>query len=192
MNQSTMAVIRVLVLLALAVGEAMGLLHYSAQPMFPEFISLSAWLIFLVVPLLWIGRFWQHGVSYLHVAIVSVFGYWALNGWLGAERMYSLLAAAAFLVGVINVIRKMIRPVDRHAQAAHFQAMKQADVALFLVAGNTAGLLACFVCWAKMWSVADLKAWSFLLVVPALWFGWRVVFRLFFARRAGDEVTAIE
>jgi hypothetical protein len=192
MKPATATAIRILVVLALAAVEAIGVLHFRGRPGFTGFAILSAWLICVIAPTLCIEAFWRQGVSWLQIAIVSIFGFWALSWWAEGDLIYGALAGVAFLVGVARLVQKMLRPLDEERRQEYVRLLRPADAAFLRVGLNTAGLLACFVGWAKMWPHPNLKIWAMVLTIPALWFAWRLIARLFFAPKSKEEVTQID
>jgi hypothetical protein len=112
MKLSTIAEIRIPILLAMAVGETVGLFLCYGHRSFGPFLILSLWAIFLAISLLWIDWIRRRGVPYYNVFSTIMFGFFALGSWVTGEHIFALLFAGMSLLGLISIPRKLFRSVN--------------------------------------------------------------------------------
>jgi hypothetical protein len=184
MRAPNFARIRISVVAALIAAVTIGLIEFDGRPKFHDFPVLSVGMLVFVIPLLWIDWFWRHDISIIHIGIASVVGSDALGCWSGGNRRDACFLAVLFLAMWAALIRRAIRPLDEDRQQENLEFLKAEDIRCFHVLSNTVGLLACFTGSALLWRDPKSTGWAILLLLPMVWFGWRVMWHLFIRPRS--------
>jgi fumarate reductase subunit C len=185
--------IRISILMALAISEIVGLLHFYRQPMFAQFVIHSLAGILLIIPLLWIEYIQRRGISYFSVLFsigvcTGMTASW--NEGSSIEHLFvrPLIVGLPILV-TTKLLRKLLRPIDIDQQETFLNTIRDEDVRAARVAGNTVGLLACIFLTAFMGPGRASLLWAIPLVIPAAWFAWRLILHLFIKRESRNEAN---
>jgi hypothetical protein len=183
--------IRISILMALAIAEIVGLLHFYGQPKLIAFIILSLAGILLIIPLLWLEYIQRRGISYFSF-LAGIWMSAALTaGWNEGGQFERLLTrpliAGLPIIVAIAILRKLICPIDIDQQEEFLKAIRAEDNRLGRILKNTVGLVACIMLMGHMGSQRASVLWTIPLAIPIAWFTWRVIFHLFLGQRIGDE-----
>jgi hypothetical protein len=167
MRLSSSGGVRVLFLLALAIGEIVGLLHFYRQQTFIPFVVLSMEGILLTLPLLWLTSLRRRGVPGFDIFI----GVWsgicaiglsqlALRTWDRGDKVDALACAGVSLFMAIVILLKLLHP--RNSPVAK-------DAVTFF------GYLV-ILAWAWVSNIST--QWKIVVALPLAWFGWRLIFHI--------------
>jgi hypothetical protein len=176
--------IRISILMALIIGETVGLLHFYGQPTFSQFIILSLAGITLTIPLLWLEWIQRRGVSYFGI-FFAIWCYAAMTAWWNEGGQFERMFDRVLIVGLpiwimVKVLRKLLRPLDLDQQEAFLITNRAEDKRIGRIARNTVGLIACLLLSLGMVSGRASALWTIPLSLPVIWFTWRIIFHLFY------------
>jgi hypothetical protein len=171
--------IRISILLALAVGEVVGFLHFYGQPSFTDFIIVSLSGILLTIPMLWIEWIQRSGISIFSVLASILFCAAFAFGWNKANLFERLAIAVIPLLIIIRAFRKLNRHIDTDQQEAFIKTIRAEDNRLGRITRNTVGLTTCILLTVGIGSGHTSALWAIPLAIPITWFAWRIIVHLF-------------
>ena len=181
--------LRISILLALAIGEVVGFLHFYGKPNFTEFVIVSLAGILLTIPVLWIESIQRRGVSVFSV-LASIWFCAAMTAfWKEANLFERLLIAGLPLLTATGFLRKLLRPVDIDQQEAFLKIVRTEDKRLGRIARNTVGLFTCIILMAFVGPHGAPELWVIPLAIPITWFAWRIIFHLFIGQQSGVDAN---
>jgi hypothetical protein len=88
MKLTSIVKFRIVILLALSVGEVFGLLHFYGQSEFTSFILFSLGGIMLIVPLLWLEVMRRFKVNYYQLVLIPIAILGITNSWNHGDRAF--------------------------------------------------------------------------------------------------------
>jgi hypothetical protein len=100
MKSDSVAKLRIPILLALAVAEALGLFYYHGQPWFNMFFVLSTVALMLLVPLLWLEVLRRYNVRYSRMVLFPAAFLGLYNAWKSHESVMGWLWV---IIAVANI-----------------------------------------------------------------------------------------
>jgi hypothetical protein len=185
--------IRISILMALAIGEVVGLLHFYGQPTFAQLVIHSLAGILLIIPLLWIEYIQRRGISYFSVLFsigvcTGMTASWNEGSSLEHLFVRPLIVGLPILV-TTKLLRKLLRPIDTDQQETFLNTIRDEDVRIARVSRNTIGLLACIFLTAFMGPGRASLLWAIPLVIPAAWFAWRLILHLFLRQNDSADMN---
>jgi hypothetical protein len=189
MQLSNKTEIRISILLALAIAETVGLLHFYGQPTFTLFIASSLMGIILIVPLLWIEWMQRRGISYFHVFIAIGICVLAIRCWNEGGVFYRLAGLGLALLFAIRILRRMLHHVDVDQQEMYLKAIGAEDKRLGSITGSTAGLVISIFLTLGIGSGHASVLWAVPLAIPISWFTWRLIIHLFFEKQNSVDLN---
>jgi len=158
---------RIPILIALAIGEAFGLLHFHGQRGFNQFAVFSLQGVFVIALPMWFNSLRQRGVPGFDIVIATVAGALvigecgiALNLWERADKAGTFASVGLSIFITATILFKLIRP-------RHDSVIRDA---LLLFA------YAILVMWVWMRYTSIL--WLVVVTLPSLWSVWRVIFHI--------------
>jgi hypothetical protein len=113
MKVSTSNAVRILIVLALAITEAVYLLRFYEQPISTTAIILSLEVFFVAIPLLWSHWLRGHGI-FFYTMLALGFGAAAVADWMKRETISAVAFAGVFLFGAVGILRKLFRSRTHH------------------------------------------------------------------------------
>ncbi|MGD0095998.1 MAG: hypothetical protein ABSB60_05850 [Terracidiphilus sp.] len=179
MKLPPIARLRIPILLALALGEVLGLLHFYGQHGFAKFVVFSLQGVYVVTLPMWFGSLRRRGVPGFDILIAVVAGAAAIGGCGIARNVWALgdkadasgsVGVSVFIAGTI--VFKLLRP--RHASAVR-------EALLFLA-------YATLVMW--LWVRNTSTPWKAVSLLPLLWFAWRVVFHILNRHKSSGDTNS--
>jgi hypothetical protein len=179
MRLPTIAKIRIPILIVLAIGEALGLLHFHGQRGFTQFAAFSLQGIFIITLPMWFNSLRQRGVPGWDIVIATVAGAGAIGGcgialnlWAGGDKADALGSVGVSIFMAATILFKLIRP--------RYDSIVR-EALLFLA-------YVILVMW--MWVRNTSVLWMFVVALPSFWFVWRVVFHIRNSHNSSAQVKA--
>ncbi|MGA2350501.1 MAG: hypothetical protein ABSF70_08730 [Terracidiphilus sp.] len=167
MKLPPIAKIRILILLALAACEAVGLHYFYGQRGFAQFAVFSLQGIFIIALPLWFNSLRQRGVPGFDIIIATIAGASAIGGsgialnvWARGDRADALASVGVSIFIAATILFKLVRP--RHSSIIR-------EAILFFA-------YAILVMWMRVRNASAL--WMVLVTLPSLWFLWRAMFHI--------------
>jgi hypothetical protein len=180
MKLPPIAKLRIPILLALAVGETFGLIHFYGRHGFSQFAVFSLEGILIIALPLWFSALRKRGVPGFDIIIAVFAGASAigLSGiafgfWGRREKADALAGAGTVLFIATAILLKLLRP--RHGPVAR-DAITFFGYSILAV-------------WT--WSSNASILWKAVVALPILWFVWRVVFHFRSRQRVSSQPKAI-
>lgn len=185
-------------MLALAVGEIIGLLYFYAHRLqqphgggyFRIFILLSLMGIPFMVAGLWLDWIRRRGVTFHRVFFTVALCMFTFTSWSEGKQIYAFVFAGMSLTSCISVVLRLIRRVNDEQQEANLDAIRAEANRLPRVAKYVVGLVVWLGLTAWSWSQAKrpIPLWAFaVIMLPAIWFAWQLAFHLFNRQKANDD-----
>ncbi len=104
MKPPSIARVRIPILVALAIGETIGLIHYFGRWNFTQFLAMSSFLAFLIVPLLWLEFIRQIKASFPIFFLTPLTFISLANSWRGGHTGFTITWAIFFLLVITLVL----------------------------------------------------------------------------------------
>jgi len=192
MNMPAIAKVRIPILVALAVSESVGIVHFYGQPRFERLVAISLAGILLIMPLLWIDWLKRRGVTYFPFFMLALAFLSVANAWLDHELALVSIWGFLLLSFVVLILVKIARPANLAQQAANVASIREDGQQTGPVSRNLFGLIVWFGIVATIWSVAKTPI-SLQIAAPlalvGLWFVWRLTVNLhrFFKQEAAED-----
>jgi hypothetical protein len=118
MKLPTIVKIRIPILLALAIGEAVGLLHFYGQPKFFQFIVLSLAGIMLIVPLLWLDFMRRLEVPYSALILIPAAFLGIASSWKHGDDAFAVMWVVLLLVDITIILNSISKALTDHGGRA--------------------------------------------------------------------------
>jgi hypothetical protein len=159
--------IRIPILVALAIGEIVGLFHFYGLPDFVQFVILSLEGIFLTFPLLWADLLLRRGVDGFNIFIALLSGASIIlmsqltfrTGNTGDKIDSIGIVGVIFFMATV-ILFKMLRP--------HYGPITRYTLTFF-------GYIILFA-WACSSHIS--MQWKIAVALPLSWFAWRTNFNI--------------
>jgi len=185
--------IRISILMALAIGEIVGLFHFFGQPTFIAFFIHSLAGILIIIPLLWLEWIQWRGVSYFSVLYAICVCTAMTAGW-NEGTPFEHLVARPLIVGLpimvtIKFLRKLLRPIDTDQQDTFLKNIRPEDNWLGRITRHIVGLFTCILFLAYLLIRHKSILWAVPLVIPSVWFAWRLFIHLFINKWSVEDLT---
>jgi hypothetical protein len=104
MKLPSIAIVRVPILLALAIGEAAGLLYFYGHSKFFQLVVLSLTGIMFIVPLLWLEAMRRFKVSYSMAILIPAAFLGLANSWKHGDTAYAVLWTFLLLIDIAIIL----------------------------------------------------------------------------------------
>lgn len=118
MKLPTIAKIRIPILQALAVGEAVGLYYFYGQPKFFQFVVASVLGVMFIVPLLFLDFMRRIQVKYNNLLPIQVGFVWLSNSLKHKETGFAIVWAFLLIVGIISILNRLYIAFRKHPQTS--------------------------------------------------------------------------
>jgi hypothetical protein len=111
MKSDSVAKLRIPILLALAVAEALGLFYFHGQPWFNMFFVLSTVALMLLVPLLWLEVLRRYNVRYARTVLFPAAFLGLTNSWRQHDPVMGWLWGIIFAINITVIFQDISKAI---------------------------------------------------------------------------------